>query len=321
MKNNNNNVMFGAGSFKYEKNLIDEINDTCFILDTVGEISRDKNYRFINFSKETINPFDFVIRPAFLTNYDFDKGYIEVDFSDHCDYLVDLFEAIGNFKLLPEEKRVIDRTLITIYRPYKEYLINNKISYDNEKCPNFKDFYEKIKDNVVLERLALALETFVDTLFFKKTSFNINPGEKIVYQTNVFEKNVSSIMEIICYHNMWANSIKLGYEKNYLFFNCPSDVIPSFICNEIRKFRENNIFCFLRFPGKTDIYDFFKNRILMNSINNYYCFEISESDVDVLAKELYINEEEKQKIISSCCTIELPRLTNQRFVEGGDSFH
>ena len=216
-------------------------------------------------------------------------------------------ETIGNCKLSPTEKCEMHKVLISIYKPYKEYLINNKISCDNEKCPDFKDFYEKIKDNIVLEKLALTLEIFADTLFFKKTSFNINPSEKIVYQTNVFERNVSSIMEIICYHNMWINSIKLGYEKKYLFFNYPSDVTTSFIGNEIKRFRVSNIFCFLRFPGETNISDIFKNRILMNSINNFYCFEISESDVDVLTKKLYISEEEKQKIIFSCCTDKFPK--------------
>ena len=120
MKNNNNNIMFGIGSFEYGKNLINKINDTCFILDAFGEISRDKNYRFIDFSKETINPFDFAIRPTFLTNYDSDKGFIEVDFVDHCDYLMNLFETIGNCKLSPTEKHEIHKVLISIYKPYKE---------------------------------------------------------------------------------------------------------------------------------------------------------------------------------------------------------
>ena len=307
----NNNVIIGVGGAAYERNMVHEIKDgTCFILDTCNEFCLNEDYKFISFNKASINPFDFSIKFSPWSNMEDVEEWLNSCCSDQFDYLVDLFNAMGNFELTPIEKREIDIVLKKLYDPYIKYLLDNNITFDKKMCPGIKDFYEKIENISELNRLTLMLEVYVNMSFLQKTSFTINKNEKVIYKTDTVGRYLSEIMEIICYHNMWINSMELEIntkefekEKRYLVFNQFSDKLGLHLAGEIKKFRMRNMYCFLHYNPHIDIKDIFENRVLMNQINNFYCFNISEDNVNYLADFFSLDEDKRKEIINNCCDI------------------
>ena len=307
----NNNVIIGVGGAAYERNMVHEIKDgTCFILDTFNEFCLNEDYKFINFNKESINPFDFSIKFYPWADMTDTEEWINSCCSDQFYYLIDLFNVMGNFELTPIEKREIDKVLKKLYDPYIKYLLGNNITFDKKMCPDIKDFYEKIENISELNRLALMLEVYVNMSFLQKTSFNINKNEKVIYKTDTVGHYLSEIMEIICYHNMWINSMELKIdtkefekEKRYLFFNQFSDKLGLHLAGEIKKFRTRNMYCFLRYNPHIDVKNIFENHVLMNNMNNFYCFNISEDNVNYLADLFSFDEDKRKEMIDNCCDV------------------
>ena len=94
----NNNVIIGVGGAAYERNMVHEIKDgTCFILDTCNEFCLNEDYKFINFNKASINPFDFSIKFSPWSDMEDIKEWLNSCCSDQFDYLVDYISCFGYF--------------------------------------------------------------------------------------------------------------------------------------------------------------------------------------------------------------------------------
>ena len=288
-----NNVilgMNGTGKSNLFKDIIYDFSNTydkqLFIIDCYGEYRHlCKDIEIENYNLESIrtsiNPFDLKIG-EFDDNMLFRK----------IDFLFNFFESILNRSLTSWERRLLDKELIELYRPYIKYLKDNDLTIDRNICPILEDFLEQIKFNEDLEEIKLALELFskgkFKHIFNNKT--NIEDNFIVNFDISRLDRNLQEIVYLNCLEYIYQKSgenLDKSYrtfvfvEENFFFLK---KFIFEYFKNFLIRMRTMGGTIFLNYSFVQDLVENDEGKCILSLLNKFYLFRMNILDAGFLKK-------------------------------------
>ena len=161
-----------------------------------------------------INPLDLNI------SYDKDDDLDPV--TAKSEFMISLFEIIGRREVLDTD--IIDKCTRAIYKPYIEYLTENKLTIDKMRCPTLTDFYQKLMQmsntRPEAELLAKDISQYTSGSFNTFASrTNIKADSKfVVYDTNGLGPGLKEMGLFICLNDVWNRMIENNRKGIYTWF-------------------------------------------------------------------------------------------------------
>lgn len=282
-----------------------DVNDDVLVLDPKGEYSTlADNYKgsvvkISPGSKNFINPFDLVLNSG---DSETDPVKMKADFVES---MVELM-LDSKWGLSPGQRSIIGRCTTNIYEDYKKYCNTMGISFDREKCPTLKDFYNELKRQRDPEAkdLVSALEKFVKTqdVFAHHTNVDVD-NRFVVFNIKYIGKGLKNLGIYILMEHIYNRTLENGEKGKWTWiyideFHSILDRAGGYVSQMWRLFRQ---YMGLATGITQNVEDMLSSEAGRNIINSSHFVRLmsqAPSEQGIVQKIFNIPNEEMQYITS-----------------------
>ena len=212
--------MPGAGkSFAAKREIIDVLlstDDEVYVIDpereytTLAKSMNGEVIKIANGSNVYINPMDMN-----LNNHDDSGDPVKIK-ADFMETIVEIMVG-GRYGLQPQEKSIINRSVINVYEPYIRHLKRTGLNQDFEHAPTLVDLYNDLCQQPQLEaqNIALSLERYVRgglDIFSHRTNVSTT-SRFMVYDIKDIGEGLKELGLQIALDNIWNKMIENSLSK------------------------------------------------------------------------------------------------------------